>query len=158
VLLLLCLACTPAQLVFKLKWPLLLRKLFGDFAFFYACLHLSTYVGVDQFFDWAEIGKDVAKRRFITVGMATWLVLLPLAVTSTRGWQRRLGFRRWKRLHRLVYLAGLGAVVHFLWRFKTAVGQPLLFCAALALLFAVRIFFALRRRRIAATERVAQVE
>jgi sulfoxide reductase heme-binding subunit YedZ len=151
-MLLLCLACTPAQLVFKQKWPLLLRKLFGNFAFFYACVHLATYVGVDQFFDWAEIGKDVAKRRFITIGMATWLVLLPLAVTSTRGWQRRLGFRNWKRLHRLVYLAGVGALVHFLWRFKTAVREPLLFGAALAVLFAVRIVFVLRRRRIAAIQ------
>jgi sulfoxide reductase heme-binding subunit YedZ len=146
-MLLLSLACTPAQVVFKWKWPLLLRKLFGDYAFFYACLHLSTYVGVDQFFDWGEIGKDLVKRKFITVGMATWVLLLPLAVTSTQGWQKRLGFRRWKRLHRLTYVAGVGALVHFTWRFKTLNAETASYAAILLLLFAVRIVHWARSRR-----------
>ncbi len=146
-MLLLSLACTPAQLVFKWKWPLLLRKLFGDYAFFYACLHLSTYVGIDQFFDWREIGKDVVKRKFITVGMATWVLLLPLAVTSTQGWQKRLGFRKWKRLHRLTYVAGVTALVHFIWRFKTLNTQTSIYASILVLLLTVRIVFWLRRRK-----------
>lgn len=146
-MLLLSLACTPAQIVFKWKWPLLLRKLFGDYAFFYACLHLSAYVGLDQFFDWAGIGKDVVKHKFITLGMATWVMLLPLAVTSTQGWQRRLGFRKWKRLHRLVYVAGSTALVHFIWRFKTLNTESSIYASLLVLLFAVRIVHWLRHRR-----------
>jgi sulfoxide reductase heme-binding subunit YedZ len=143
VLLLCSLACTPLQIVLGWKWPLRLRRMLGLFAFFYASLHLSTYVGVDQFFDFASIGKDIAKRRFITVGFAAWCSLLPLAITSTKGWVKRLGFRRWKRLHRLAYLAaGLG-VVHFVWRFKTAPLEPLIAAAVLAALLALRL---VRRR------------
>lgn len=147
VMLLLSLACTPLQLVFRWKWPLLLRKLFGNYAFFYACLHLSTYVGLDQFFDWADIGRDLVKRKFITVGMATWLLLLPLAVTSTQGWQRRLTFRRWKRLHRLAYLAGVGALVHFIWRFKTLTPETSVYAAILAALLGARVVHWLRQRK-----------
>jgi methionine sulfoxide reductase heme-binding subunit len=143
VLLLCSLGCTPLQILFGWKWPLLLRRMLGLFAFFYACLHLSTYVGVDQFFDFASIGKDIAKRRFITVGFAAWCSLLPLAVTSTQGWVKRLGFRRWKRLHRLAYVAAALAVVHFVWRFKTALVEPLIAAAVLALLLGVRL---VRRR------------
>ena len=146
-MLLLSLACTPAQRVFKWKWPLLLRKLFGDYAFFYACLHLSAYLGLDQFFDWAEIGKDLVKRKFITVGMATWVLLLPLAVTSTQGWQKRLGFRKWKRLHRLAYLAGVAALVHFTWRFKTLNAETSTYAAILFLLLAIRVVHWARQRR-----------
>ena len=146
-LLLLCLACTPAQQLFKWKWPLLLRKLLGDFAFFYACLHLTAYVGLDQFFDWGEIGKDLVKRKFITVGMATWVLLLPLAVTSTQGWQKRLGFRKWKGLHRLVYLAGLTALVHFIWRFKTLNTQTSIYAALLVLLLGLRVVHWARTRK-----------
>src|SRR5207237_6217162 len=136
------LACTPAQLVLKLKWPLLLRKLLGDFCFFYASLHLMTYVIFDQGFDFPGIVKDVLKHKFIFLGMATWLLMLPLAVTSTQGWQRRLGFRRWKRLHRLVYLAGGTASFHFLLRFKTPRIETMAWMsvvAALLLVGAVRL-------------------
>jgi sulfoxide reductase heme-binding subunit YedZ len=144
VLLVLTLACTPLQIVFKINWPIRLRKLLGDFCFFYACLHLLTYAGLDQGLDFKEIGKDILKRPFITVGMTTWLLLLPLAITSTNGWQKRLGFRRWKRLHRLVYLAGGLACVHFLWRFKTALREPLIWTGVVALLLGVRIAARLR--------------
>jgi methionine sulfoxide reductase heme-binding subunit len=143
VLLLCSLACTPLQILFGWKWPLRLRRMLGLFAFFYACLHLSTYVGVDQFFDFRAIGKDIAKRRFITVGFAAWCSLLPLAVTSTQGWVKRLGFRRWKRLHRLAYLAAALGVVHFVWRFKTALLEPLVAAAVLVVLLGVRL---VRRR------------
>jgi sulfoxide reductase heme-binding subunit YedZ len=138
-LLVLTLACTPAQILFKINWPVRIRKLLGDFCFFYACLHLLTYSGLDQGLDFREIGKDIVKRPFITVGMATWVLLLPLAVTSTQGWQKRLGFRNWKRLHRLVYLAGGLACVHFLWRFKTAMFEPLIWTGVVAFLLLVRI-------------------
>jgi sulfoxide reductase heme-binding subunit YedZ len=139
VLLVLTLACTPAQILFKINWPVRLRKLLGDFCFFYASLHLLTYAGLDQGLDLREIGKDILKRPFITVGMATWVLLLPLAITSTQGWQKRLGFRNWKRLHRLVYLAGGLACLHFLWRFKTALLEPLMWTGVVAFLLLVRI-------------------
>ena len=133
------LACTPLQLVLGWTWPLRVRRMLGLFAFFYACLHLSTYLFVDQGLDFAGIGKDIAKRRFVTAGFAAWCTLVPLAITSTQAWVRRLGYRRWKSLHRLVYVAGGLACVHFIWRFKTALLQPVLFTAVLALLLGIRL-------------------
>ncbi|HEX9577423.1 MAG TPA: protein-methionine-sulfoxide reductase heme-binding subunit MsrQ [Myxococcales bacterium] len=147
VLLVLTLACTPAQILFKINWPVRIRKLLGDFCFFYACLHLLTYSGLVQGLDFREIGKDIVKRPFITVGMATWVLLLPLAITSTQGWQKRLGFRNWKRLHRLVYLAGGLACVHFLWRFKTAMAEPLMWTGVVAFLLLVRIVRVVQSRQ-----------
>jgi sulfoxide reductase heme-binding subunit YedZ len=144
--LVLTLACTPLQIVAKLKWPTLLRKLLGDFCFFYASLHLLTYVVIDQGFDLHAIFKDVFKHKFIFLGMATWVLLLPLAVTSTQGWQKRLGFRRWKRLHRLVYLCGGLASFHFLLRFKTPRFETLAWMAAIAVLLLIRVLESLRRR------------
>jgi methionine sulfoxide reductase heme-binding subunit len=133
------LACTPLQLVLGWKWPLRVRRMLGLFAFFYACLHFSTYLFVDQGLDFGGIAKDISKRRFVTVGFAAWCSLVPLAITSTQAWVRRLGYRRWKALHRLVYLAGALACVHFIWRFKTALLQPVLFTAVLALLLGIRL-------------------
>jgi len=132
------LACTPLQIVLGWTWPLRVRRMLGLFAFSYACLHLSTYLFVDQGLDLGSIGKDIAKRRFVTVGFAAWCALLPLAITSTQGWVKRLGFRKWKRLHRLAYLAAALGVVHFYWRFKTAPLEPLLFGGGLAILLGVR--------------------
>jgi sulfoxide reductase heme-binding subunit YedZ len=139
VLLLCSLACTPLQLVLGWKWPLRVRRMLGLFAFFYASLHLTTYVAVDQGLDLASIGKDIVKRRFVTVGFAAWCCLLPLAVTSTQGWVKRLGFRRWKALHRLAYLAAVLAIFHFVWRFKTALVEPLIAAATLFVLLAIRL-------------------
>ena len=139
VLLLCSLACTPLQLVLRWKWPLRVRRMLGLFAFFYASLHLTTYVAVDQGLDLASIGKDIVKRRFVTVGFAAWCCLFPLAVTSTQGWVKRLGFRRWKALHRLVYLAGVLAIFHFVWRFKTALLEPVIAGATLFVLLAIRL-------------------
>ena len=138
-LLVLTLACTPAQMLMGWKWPIRIRKLLGDFCFFYACLHLLTYVVIDQGLDFAGIVKDVLKHKFIFFGMATWTLLLPLAVTSTKGWQKRLGFRRWKRLHRVVYLAGGLASFHFLLRFKTPRLETLAWMTAVAVLLAMRL-------------------
>ena len=146
VLLALTLACTPAQIVLGWKWPLRIRKLLGDFCFFYASLHMLTYTVLDQGLSLDDIVKDVLKHRFIFLGMATWLLLLPLAITSTSGWQKRLGFRRWKRLHRLVYLAGGLASIHFLLRFKTPRIETVAWICVIAVLLMTRVVEAARRR------------
>jgi methionine sulfoxide reductase heme-binding subunit len=139
------LACTPLQILLGWSWPLRVRRMLGLFAFFYACLHLSTYLFVDQGLDLRGIGKDIAKRRFVTVGFAAWCALLPLAITSTKAWVKRLGFRRWKALHRLAYAAAALACIHFIWRFKTALLEPVLFTAVLAVLLGVRVGARIRR-------------
>jgi methionine sulfoxide reductase heme-binding subunit len=138
VFVLLALVPTPLQKLSGWTWMAPHRRMIGLFAFFYACLHVGTYVGVDQFFDWRAIVADVVKRKFITVGMLAFALLVPLALTSTDGSVRRLGYARWKRLHRLVYAAAVCGVVHFVWRVKADLREPLLFAAALAVLLAVR--------------------
>ena len=148
VFLALTLACTPLQIVLGWKWPLRIRKLLGDFCFFYASLHLLTYVVLDQGLALGDIVKDVLKHKFILLGMATWTLLLPLAITSTGGWQKRLGFRRWKLLHRLVYLAGGLASFHFLLRFKTPRIETIAWMSVMAVLLLVRVVETARRRMI----------
>ncbi len=157
-LLALALVPTPAKDLLGLTWPVRLRRLLGVFAFAYAALHFSFYVGVDKFFDWRTIAADLTKRPFIMVGFATLLVLAPLAVTSTDGWVRRLGFRRWKRLHRLAYLAAVLAVVHFVWRVKADLRKPLLFAAIFALLAVARVPGWLRAARAPARPMPARRE
>ena len=155
VFLALTLAATPAHDWLGLTWPVRIRRALGLLAFGYAALHLATYAGVDQFLDWAAIGADVAKRKFIAVGFATFLLLVPLAVTSTDRWVRRLGYRRWKALHRLVYAAGIGGVIHFVWRVKIDVREPLVFAVALGLLLLLRLVPRPARRRAPAPSRAA---
>jgi methionine sulfoxide reductase heme-binding subunit len=138
-LLLATLACTPLKLVFGWNWPLAVRRMLGLFSFAYASLHFAVYLVLDQFFDWGAILEDIARRKFITVGFLGLLLLLPLAVTSTNGMVKRLGFPRWKRLHRLSYLAGVAGVIHFVWRVKADLLQPLIFTGVLALLLGIRI-------------------
>jgi methionine sulfoxide reductase heme-binding subunit len=145
--LVLSLAATPAKALTGITWPLRLRRMVGLFAFGYGALHLAFYVGVDKFFDLPEIWKDVTTRRFQAVGLLTLLLLLPLAVTSTDGWVRRLGFARWKRLHRLVYLAAVLGVVHFTWRVKADLLRPLLYGTALSALLLARLLPAAAKRR-----------
>lgn len=137
-LLLLTLAPTPIRIVSGWKWPLRLRRMLGLEAFLYVCLHFLVYVAADQGWNLGEIWKDVVKRRFITVGFVAFLLLVPLAVTSTDGMVRRLGFARWKRLHRLIYLSAVLGVVHFIWRVKSDLRQPVAFGIALAVLLVVR--------------------
>jgi methionine sulfoxide reductase heme-binding subunit len=137
-LLLATLSPTPIQIVTGWKWPLRLRRMLGLVTFLYVCLHFAVYLGVDQFFDFAAIGKDIVKRKFITVGFAAFLLLIPLAITSTDGMVRRLGFARWKRLHRLIYVAAVLGVVHYIWRVKSDLRQPLIFAAVLAVLLTIR--------------------
>ncbi len=141
------LACTPIKVVTGWAFPLRLRRMLGLEAFLYACLHFVVYFAVDQFFDFGEIWKDILKRKFITVGFAAFVMLIPLAVTSTNGMVKRLGFPRWKRLHRLVYLCAALGVIHFAWRVKSDLRQPLLFAFVLAVLLIVRVVDQARRAR-----------
>lgn len=141
------LACTPAKILLGWTWPIRIRRTLGLFAVFYAALHFVTYVAVDQGFDWRVLWADVTQRKFMVVGFAAFLTLLPLAATSTDAAVRRLGFPRWKALHRLVYLAGGLAVVHFLWRVKLDVTQPLAYAILLGALLLVRLGETVRTRR-----------
>jgi sulfoxide reductase heme-binding subunit YedZ len=136
--LLLSLAVTPARRLLGLAALAPYRRSFGLVAFGYACLHVSVYLVLDWFFDWAAIWRDVAERPYVTAGFTAFVCLLPLAATSTRGAIRRLGGRRWQRLHRLVYVAAAAAVVHFLWIVKADTREPLVYGGVLAALLAAR--------------------
>jgi sulfoxide reductase heme-binding subunit YedZ len=133
------LACTPARRLLGWTWPTRIRRELGLFAFFYAALHFLTYLMVDQVLDWGAIIADIAKRPFITVGFAALVLMVPLAFTSTAASVRRLGFRRWQRLHQLAYVAGVLAVVHFIWRVKIDLSQPLLYASVLGALLLARV-------------------
>ncbi len=138
VLLVLALACTPLNTVFGLRQVVGLRKSFGLYAFLYATLHFLTFVGLDYQFD-PELLKDaIFKKRYALVGFAAFLALVPLAITSTKGWMRRLG-KNWKRLHRLIYLAALLAIVHFVWLVKSDIREPLAYGAVVVILLALRL-------------------
>lgn len=143
------LACTPMKTVFGWKWPIRVRKTLGLFSFFYASAHLVTYAAIDQVYDFRAIAEDIVKRPFILVGFTAFVLLVPLAITSTSGMLKRLGAARWKRLHRLAYLAGALAVVHFVLRVKKDLSEPIVYGAVLGLFFAVRIGAFLRERWIA---------
>ncbi len=142
--LLLTLLMTPLRRVLGRAWPLRYRRMLGLFTFFYASAHLLTYLWFDQFFDWQEIFTDIAKRPFITVGVLAWLLLLPLALTSTTWMMKRLG-RNWKRLHQLIYAIGLLAVLHFLWLVKADLREPLIYMGILLVLLGFRLWH--RRRQ-----------
>jgi sulfoxide reductase heme-binding subunit YedZ len=141
------LACTPLKLLTGWTWPIGIRRMLGLFAAFYATLHFTTYVAIDQQFDWHVLLADITKRNFIIVGFLAFLSLLPLAATSTDASVRRLGFKRWKALHRLVYVAAVLAVIHFIWRVKLDVTEPAVWAVIVALLFLVRIVDVVRTRR-----------
>lgn len=139
------LACTPLKLVLGWSWPMRVRRSLGLIAFAYASLHLFTYAALDLGLDLGQLGEDLARRPFITVGFLAWLLMAPLAWTSTDASVKRLGFKRWKLLHRLSYLCAVLGVVHFLWRVKKDLTEPLIFAGLLALFFAVRAVDALRK-------------
>ena len=153
-LLMVTLAFTPVRRITGWNRIISLRRITGLAAFFYTCLHLLTYITLDRFFDFREIGADIVKRPYITVGFLAFLLLLPLAVTSTRAWVRRLG-SRWQSLHRLVYPAAALGVLHFYWKkaSKADVSEPLLFAGILAALLLFRVAYALLRRRRTETSR-----
>jgi sulfoxide reductase heme-binding subunit YedZ len=139
-LLLVTLAVTPLRRITGAGSLLRFRRMLGLFAFFYASLHLLTYLWLDQFFDFSAIVEDVLKRPYITVGFAAFLLMVPLAATSTRGMVRRLG-RRWKTLHRAVYVIALLGVLHFLWLVKADITEPMIYGLILAILLAFRLPF-----------------
>ncbi|MCX7627377.1 MAG: sulfoxide reductase heme-binding subunit YedZ [Methylophilaceae bacterium] len=143
-LLLATLAITPLQRWSGAGWLLALRRMLGLFAFFYAVLHVLSYVWLDQWFDWHAIAQDVMEHRYLLVGLLAFLLLIPLALTSTDGMMRRLG-NRWRPLHRLVYLAGGLGVVHYLWLVKKDLTLPLAYGVVLGLLLAARLYPARRR-------------
>jgi sulfoxide reductase heme-binding subunit YedZ len=141
------LACTPLKVVAGWTWPMRLRKLLGLLGFAYASLHFLTYAGLDQGLALSTILEDIAKRPFITVGFLALVLLVPLAVTSTQRMVRRLGFPLWQRLHRLAYVTASLGVVHFVWRVKKDATEPFVYGGVLALLFAIRLAEAIRKRR-----------
>jgi sulfoxide reductase heme-binding subunit YedZ len=144
--LLLSLAVTPLRHLFGWSWVVPLRRTLGLTAFGYACLHYLIFLGLEHFFDWQLIVEDVLKRRFVWAGFSAFLCLVPLAVTSTRAMIRRLG-RHWVSLHRLVYLAAVLGVTHFLWLVKSDLREPLVYAAILTLLLGLRLWFRLARSR-----------
>ncbi len=137
--LLITLSVTPLRLLTGWNGLLRLRRMLGLFAFFYVGLHFLSYVGWDQFFDWQAIWKDVMKRPFITVGLATFVLLIPLAATSTNAMVKRLGAKQWLLLHRLVYVIAIGGVLHYWWLVKRDITQPLIYAAILAGLLGFRV-------------------
>ena len=137
-LLLASLAMTPLRMLFGLSWPVALRRLLGLFAFAYAGLHFSVWLVVDHFFDWREMGADIVKRPYVTVGMTALTLMLPLAATSTAAAIRKLGGRNWQRLHRLAYAIGVCGVLHYFWLAKKANPAPYYYGAVLVVLFSIR--------------------
>ncbi|MBI3375986.1 MAG: sulfoxide reductase heme-binding subunit YedZ [Betaproteobacteria bacterium] len=134
---------TPLRRITGMGWLLRLRRMLGLYAFFYACWHFTAFIWFDHWFDVMEIGKDVVKRPFVTVGFSAFVLLLPLAATSTDAMLRRLG-RNWQRLHRLVYAIATLGVLHYWWLVKRDITEPLIFAAVLALLLGVRLAWRLR--------------
>ena len=149
------LCITPFRKLLNLPDLIRFRRMLGLFAFFYVSLHFLTYLGPDQAFDLAAMWKDVAKRPFITVGFAAFVSLIPLAVTSTAGWIRRIGGKRWQMLHRLIYFAAVCGVIHYYWLVKSDVRKPLLYGALVAILLAWRLGSWFSKRRGQASVRVA---
>jgi sulfoxide reductase heme-binding subunit YedZ len=133
------LAITPLRKILGLPELVRLRRMLGLFAFFYGCLHFTTYIWLDKFFDLHDMWKDIAKRPFITVGFLAFVLMIPLAFTSTTGMIRRLGGKNWQRLHRLVYITAIAGVIHYYWLVKSAVIRPLTYGAIIAVLLVWRL-------------------
>lgn len=153
VLLVLSLACTPVSTVFGSSQVIGLRKSLGLYAFMYATLHFLTFVGLDYQFDPNLLQEAIFKKRYALVGFAAFLALLPLAVTSTKGWMRRLG-KNWKRLHRLVYLAGVLVIIHFVWLVKSDIREPLAYGVVVIVLLTLRLK-TIRKALVSLRERLA---
>lgn len=146
------LAITPLRKLLHVPQLIRFRRMMGLFAFFYVCLHFTTWIWLDHHFAWAEMWKDVLKRPFITVGFTGFVLLIPLAITSTAGWIRRLGGRRWQNLHRLVYVTAVAGVIHYYWLVKSDHRMPLFYAFLVGILLAWRLATWLigRRRRVSA--------
>ena len=141
------LCVTPLRKLAGLPWLLRMRRMLGLFAFFYASLHFLTYIWLDQFFDWKDIVKDIGKRPFIMLGFAAFVLLIPLAATSTNAMVKRMGARRWQWLHRMVYVLSALAVAHFWWLVKKDTTEPFVFAVLLATLLIIRLLYLLRQQR-----------
>lgn len=146
--LLVALAATPLKIALGWTWPVRMRRMLGLWAFAYVALHVSDYIIIDQFFDWDAIVKDIIKRTYITVGMATFLILSTLALTSWNGAIKRLGAKTWKRLHRLVYLAGVLGCVHYFMMVKADTLPPAIHAGVLGGLLGIRAWHHLRSRSL----------
>ena len=138
--LLITLCITPLRKILNQPRLTRYRRMLGLFAFFYVCLHFLTWFVLDKFFSLSEMWADIIKRRYITVGMLGFAMLIPLAVTSTAGWVRRMGFTNWQRLHRLIYFAALAGVIHYYWLVKSDVRLPLMYFGMLTVLMLYRFF------------------
>lgn len=156
------LSVTPLRRLTGMHWLIRLRRMFGLFAFFYASLHFTTYLWLDQNFVWHDIVKDVTKRPYITVGFSALLMMIPLALTSTNAMVKRLGGPRWQKLHRLVYVIATFGVLHYLWLVKSDVREPVLYGCILLVLFGYRAWYARfrdpSRRRPPAIREVAAID
>ena len=141
------LSITPLRRITGWNWLVRYRRMFGLFAFAYAALHLSMYIGVDMYGDFGDIVHDVVKHPYITIGMAAFILLIPLAITSTNAMVRRLGGARWRSLHRLVYVVAVLGVIHFWWAVKKDITEPLIYAAVLGGLFAARLIWMAGGRR-----------
>jgi sulfoxide reductase heme-binding subunit YedZ len=139
IFLLITLSVTPLRMLTRQYWLIGLRRMFGLFAFFYGCLHLTTYVWLDQFFDMHEMLSDVAKRPFIEAGVTAFTLMIPLALTSTKGWIRRLGGKRWQMLHRLIYFSAAAGVIHYIWLVKADLRKPMEYAFVLGALLLYRV-------------------
>lgn len=146
VFLLLSLSMTPIRLITKQVWQIQLRRLLGLWMFFYACLHITTYVWLDYGFVWADIVKDIIKHPYVVVGFTAYLLTIPLAVTSNSAMIKRLK-TKWKTLHQSVYLIGILAILHFWWLVKKDVTEPFYYAAVLLLLLGVRVYFYLSKQK-----------
>src|SRR5215813_13214107 len=137
--LLITLSITPLRKLLHLPALIKFRRMFGLFAFFYGCAHFTVYLWLDKFFNLHEILGDVGKRKYITVGFTAFVLLVPLALTSTAGWIRRLGGKRWQALHRAIYISAICGVIHYYWLVKSDVRKPLFYGAIFAILFLWRL-------------------
>ena len=149
------LAITPLRKLLHLPELIRFRRMLGLFAFFYVCLHFLTYIGPDQSFDLGAMWKDVEKRRYITVGFLGFVLLIPLAITSTAGWIRRLGGKRWQMLHRAIYVTAVCGVIHYYWLVKSDVRKPLFYGALVFILLLWRLADWFRKKGQAAATRAA---
>jgi len=146
-ILMLTLAITPIKLVTGRAWPVQLRRQLGLWMFFYVCMHITTYVWLDYSFDWADITKDIIKHPYVLVGFTSFVLSIPLAVTSSNAMMKRLR-DKWKKLHQLVYVIAVLGVVHFWWLVKKDITEPVLFAIVLSLLFAIRLYYKYAKTRV----------
>ncbi len=149
------LCITPARKLLGMPWLIQMRKMLGLFAFFYGCLHFTCWLWFDKQFIWSDMGADILKRKFVTAGMVALALMLPLALTSTTWAIRKMGGKRWQALHRLIYVTGIAAVIHYIWLVKADLKAPLQYAAIVAVLLGYRVFEWARKRSAASANRPA---